>query len=355
MTILIIFLSAVIIRKVLLGGKKERGEASMQTTAAIQKQSSIGSVQFLPVNLFASVMGIAGLSLAWRQSSKFFGTSPIIADIIGLVAMLIFIALSIGYISKWILYPQKVVSEFIHPVLGNFFGTITIAILLLSTLLGTYSQVTGQVVWIIGTATTLVLSFVFVSRLLKGNQEPGHAVPAWLIPVVATLDVGVAGGTMPFPWAHEVNLLCLAIGGIIALVYFALIISRLIHQAPMPAGMTPSLLIMTAPFEVGFLSYTNFTQHIDQFASILFYFGLFLFIVMFFKVFKKSVPFGATWWGVSFPMAALSNAAIKYAMFVDSWLLTWIAAVILALLSVVLIVLFIRTLVILFNGKLLRG
>ncbi|WP_423227546.1 hypothetical protein [Paenibacillus filicis] len=76
---------------------------------------------------------------------------------------------------------------------------------------------------------------------------------------------------------------------------------------------------------------------------------------MFFKVFNKSVPFGATWWGVSFPMAALSNAALKYAMFVDSWLLSTIAAVILALLSIVLIVLFIRTLNMLFTGKWLRG
>ncbi|MDQ0878455.1 tellurite resistance protein [Paenibacillus sp. V4I3] len=327
----------------------------MQTIAAVQKQSRIGSVQFLPVNLFASVMGISGLSLAWRQASKLFGTSPVIADIIGIVAILMFIALSIGYISKWVLYPQKVAGEFTHPILGNFFGTITISILLLSSVLGTYSQVLGQTVWIIGTATTLVLSFVFVSRLLNGNQEPANAVPAWIIPVVATLDVGVAGGTMPFPWAHEINLLCLAIGGIVALVYFVIIVSRLIHHAPMPAGMTPSMLILIAPFEVGFLSYTNFMQQIDQFASILFYFGLFLFIVLFFKVFKKSVPFGASWWGVSFPMAALSNAALEYALFVHSWLLIAIAAIILVLLSIVLIVLFIRTLNILFNGKLLRG
>lgn len=325
----------------------------MQITAAVQKQSNLGSVQFLPVNLFASVMGISGLSLAWRQASKLFGTSPFIADIIGFVAILIFIALSIGYISKWILYPQQVVREFLHPVLGNFFGTITIAILLLSSVLGIYSQVIGQILWILGTATTLVLSFIFVSRLLKGNQEPGSATPAWLLPVVGTLNVGVTGGTMPFSWAHEINLLCLAIGGIIAIVYFTLIVSRLIHHDPLPVGLRPSLLILIAPFEVGFLSYTNFIQQIDSFASILFYFGLFLFLVLFLKVFNKSVPFGVSWWGVSFPMAALSNAALKYAMFVHSWLLITIAGVILTLLSIVLLVLFIRTLNILFNGKLL--
>jgi len=327
----------------------------MQTITAVPKQRSMGSIQFLPVNLFGSVMGISGLSLAWRQASKLFGTSPLIADIIGIVAVLMFIALSVGYISKWALYPQKVAGEFTHPVAGNFFGTITIAILLLSSVLGNYSPGLGQVVWMIGLVTTLALSFIIVSRLLKGSVEPGNAVPAWLIPGVATIDIAVAGGTMPFPWAHEVNLMSLAIGGVVALVFFTIILSRLIHQSPLPAGLMPSMIIMIAPFEVGFLGYTNFMQRIDQFASLLFYFGLFLFIVLFFKVFKKSVPFGASWWAVSFPMAALSNAALKYAMFVHSWLLIAIAAIILALLTIVLVVLFIRTLNILFNGNLLKG
>ncbi|WP_206109296.1 hypothetical protein [Paenibacillus sp. HB172176] len=113
--------------------------------------------------------------------------------------------------------------------------------------------------------------------------------------------------------------------------------------------------ILIAPFEVGFLGYTNVLQRMDSFASLLFYFGLFLFIVLFFKVFKESVPFSPSWWAVSFPIAALSNAALEYAIFVHSWLLIAISAVILAFLSVVLIILFIRTMYILWNGKLLQG
>ncbi|CAH1203823.1 Tellurite resistance protein TehA [Paenibacillus allorhizoplanae] len=327
----------------------------MQTITAIPKQKSIGSVQFLPVNLFASVMGISGLSLAWRQASKLFGTSLVIADIIGIAAVLMFIVLSLGYISKWILYPQKVKDEFKHPIIGNFFGTITIAILLLSSVVGTYSGLTGQVLWIIGTVTTLALSFIIVTRLLDGNHEHGHAVPAWLIPGVGTLDIAVAGGSMPFAWAHEINLLSLAIGGIVALVFLTMILSRLIHHAPMHSGLTPSMLIMIGPFEVGFLGYINFEHRIDQFASILFYFGLFLFIVLFFKVFKKSIPFGASWWGVSFPLAALSNAALQYAIFVHSWPLIAIATIILVLMNIVLVVLFVRTIKALFNGNLLKG
>ncbi|CAI6087731.1 SLAC1 anion channel family protein [Cohnella sp. JJ-181] len=323
--------------------------------AAAEKQRSLGSIQFLPVNLFASVMGVSGLSLAWREANEVFGASTVIADIIGALALAIFIAMSAGYLSKWIHYPQKVKDEFTHPISGNFFGTISIAVLLLSSVVGNYSPTSGQIIWIVGTVATLILCYIFVARLLNGNHQPGNAVPASLIPMVGTIDIAVAGGTMPFPWAHEINLLSLAIGGIVALVFFTLILSRLIHHAPLPAGLMPSLFIMSAPFEVGFLGYTNFEQRIDSFASILFYFGLFLFIVLFFKVFNKSNPFGASWWSVSFPIAALSIAALKYAMYVQSWLLIAVSAVVLALLSIVIIVLLIRTLDVLFRGSLLKG
>ncbi|NHN35573.1 SLAC1 anion channel family protein [Paenibacillus agricola] len=319
------------------------------------KSRRTDALQFLPVNLFASVMGISGLALAWRLSSEVFGTYHFIGDIIGAIAVIIFLILALAYSIKTFRFFEKVIAEFKHPIAGSFFGTITIALLLLSSVISPLSKTLGEIVWIIGTILTIMLSYIIISRLLKGKQEALNFVPAWLIPGVATLDIAVAGGTMPFAWAHEVNLFSLAIGTFIALVFFVLIIHRLIHHEPLAIGLRPSMIILIAPFEVGFLGYTNFSQHIDNFASILFYFGLFLFVVFFFKVFKKTVPFGVSWWAVSFPMAALSNAALKYALYVDSWPIKAIAVILLAVLTFVLIVLFVKTLIILFNGKLLRG
>ena len=106
---------------------------------------------------------------------------------------------------------------------------------------------------------------------------------------------------------------------------------------------------------MGFLAYTNVFGEIDRFASVLFYFGLFLFVVLSFKVFRRDVPFAPSWWAISFPIAALSNAALKYAHAQDSTLLTAIAAVILLFLTVTLFVLTVRTLASLFSGKLLAN
>jgi len=300
-------------------------------------------------------MGISGLSLAWRLSHHVFGTSAAIAEGIGMVAILTFLALAIGYLVKLAKYPAAVQGEFTHPIAGNFFGTITIGILLLSSVLGFYSEILGQVVWGIGTVLTIVLSFIITSRLFKGKQDPTHAAPAWLIPGVATLDIAVAGGTMPMSWAHEVNMFAVAVGTMIALVFFTMIFSRVVHHEPLPKGMVPSLIIMIAPFEVGFLAYVNIAHHVDMFASLLFYFGLFLFITLSFKVFRRSIPFAASWWAISFPMAALSNAALKYAMFANTWPLTVVAGIILAVLTIAIAILFVRTLHLLFSGQLLLG
>lgn len=320
-----------------------------------QALRTTASIRNLPVNLFASVMGIAGLSIAWRQASHEFGVSPLISDAAGVLALVVFVVLGVGYLVKAVKHPEAVVAEYRHPVAGNFFGTITIAILLLSSVVAQLSQTLSEVMWTVGAVFTLALCFAIAGRLLRGKIDAAHAVPAWFIPGVATLDIAVAGGTMPMPWAHEVNLFALAVGTMIALLFFTMIMSRMIHHEPLPASMVPSLLILMAPFEVGFLAYTNFTQRVDTFSGLLFYFGLFVFLTLAPKVFRRGMPFASGWWAISFPMAALAIASLKYAMFVQAWPVKAIAIILLAMLTLAIGVLFVKTLHILLNGKLLGG
>ena len=299
-------------------------------------------------------MGVSGLTSAWRQASQQFNTSPWIDGAVGCVAVALFVLLCVAYSFKVLKFPQAVRSEFRHPIAGNFFGTATIATLLVSTVIAPVSARAAEVLWSIGTVTTIALSFTIVSRLLRGKVDAGHAVPAWLIPGVATLDITVAGAAMPMAWAREVNLFAMAVGTMMALLFFTMIMSRLIHHHEKLANeMVPSMMILMAPFEVGFLAYTNYFQKIDTFAAMLFYFGLFIFFSLAFKIFKRSVPFAAGWWALSFPLAALSNAALRYAEHARSLPVTALAVGLLLFLSALIAVLLFRTLHIAFNGKLL--
>ena len=313
------------------------------------------SIRHLPVNLFGSVMGLSGLALAWRLAHGGLGAPAWVGEAIGAFALAVFVLLALGYLLKLARHPQAVRAEFSHPVAGNFFGTIAISLLLLSALIARYSATAAQVVWTLGVLLTFALSFVVVSRLLKGRVEAAHAVPAWLIPGVATLDIAVTGGRMPMAWAGEVNLLAAAVGAVLALVLLTLIIGRLVHQAPLAPAMTPSLMILVAPFAVGFLAYTSLLGGIDRFAALLFYFALFMFVVVAPQVFRPSVSFSPAWWAISFPMAALVNAALMYAQVQATTPLRLLAGLLLAALTIALAVLTVRTLRIALDSRLLAG
>jgi tellurite resistance protein len=315
--------------------------------------TSEASLRHLPVNLFGSVMGLSGLALAWRLAHGSLGAPAFIGEAIGAFALGVFVLLALGYAAKLARHPQTVHAEFHHPVTGNFFGTIVISMLLLSAVIAPYSAPAAHALWTLGAIATFALSLVVVSRLLKGRLDAAHAVPAWLIPGVATLDIAVTAGHDPsMAWAVELNLLAMAVGAVLALVLLVLIVGRLVHQAPLAPAMTPSLMILVGPFAVGFLAYTNVTGSIDRFAALLFYFALFLFAVLAPKVFRPSINFSAGWWAIGFPMAALANAALKYAQLRGTAPLWAIALLLLGLLSVALAVLTVRTLRIAFNGKL---
>ncbi|QGW83646.1 SLAC1 anion channel family protein [Variovorax paradoxus] len=325
------------------------------TTFPVYSPPTGVSVRNLPVSLFASVMGLSGLALAWRLAHSSLGVPAFIGEAIGAFALGIFVLIVLGYLVKLTRYRAAVQAEFNHPVAGNFFGTIAISILLLSAVVGPYSEMAARAIWTVGVLATFWLSFVVASRLLKGSVDDTHAVPAWLIPGVATLDIAVTGAHMPMAWAPEINLLAGAVGGVLALVLFVLIVRRLVHREPLAQGMTPSLMILVAPFAVGFLAYTNIVGGVDRFASVLFYFALFLFVVIAPKVFRRSIKFSPAWWAISFPMAALANAALKYADARGTGQLWMVAVLLLAVLSVALAVLTVRTVRIALNGNLLHA
>ncbi|WP_295950783.1 SLAC1 anion channel family protein [Rhodoferax sp.] len=328
---------------------------SLSVDPSLLSRSSPGatSIRNLPVNLFGSVMGLSGLALAWRLAHNSLGAPAWVGEAIGAFAVGVFLLLAWAYLAKLVKHPGAVRAEFHHPVTGNFFGTIAISLLLLSVVVGPYSPSAAQAIWTMGVVVTFMLCYAVVSRLLKGQVDASHTVPAWIVPCVATLDIPVTSGQMPMAWVGEVNLLAAAVGTVLALVLFVMIVSRLVHRDPLAPGMAPSLVILMAPFAVGFLAYSNIVGGIDRFAALLFYFALFMFAVVAPKVFRPSVPFSAAWWAISFPMAALVNAALKYAEFRGNAPLWILAAVLLAALSLALAVLTVRTVWIALNWKLL--
>ena len=317
-------------------------------------QRAAPSIRHLPVNLFASVMGISGLAMAWRLAVPH-GAPPVVGEALGVLALVLFAIIGTGYLAKASFHTDAVRAEFTHPVSGNFFGTVAISLLLLSAVIGPWHAGASHAVWTLGAALTLTIGYVAFSRLVSGGLELAQIVPAWIIPGVASLDIPVTGAHLPLPWAAELNLAGLAIGTVAAVVLYTLIVLRIATQPALPPAMKPSLAILMAPLAVGFLAYVNMNGHVDAFAAMLFWFGVFAFAVTTPMVFRRDVPFTPTWWAISFPLAALSNAAFKYADAVQAWPLVAFAWALLVFLTVVLAVLLVKTVRYTLDGRLLHG
>jgi len=335
--------------------KTSAAVAELTSAANAEKTSKVENpIQYLPVGLFGSTVALAGLGIAWKQSTALFGAPPIISLAITVVTCIAFMLLVIGYLTKMVKYPDKVRTELNNPVAANFLGTFFISAVLIASLIVPFFLTLARSVWIIGAIGGLVFMFVLTSRLYRGHLKITDAVPPTLIPGLTVLNTATAGAVMKWGWfTHEFDLILFSLGIVYVFVFFVLISYRLIHREPVVTFLVPTLLLMCAPFEVGFMTYMSQVPQVDMFGSVIFYFGLFIFVVLFFIVFKKGLPFMVSWWGSCFSAGALANAAIKYANVSQDPLVKDIAIFLLIVLSVMVLITFALTIRYLAKGKLL--
>ncbi len=323
----------------------------MSGTVVAERQSLFA---YLPVGLFGSVMGLTGLSVAWRLAHARYGVPEAISLGIAGLAVLAFVLVSLGYALKLVTAFSAVRSEFRHPIAGNLFGTFLISLLLLPILVAPYALRTAQIMWAAGAIFMVLFAWLVVSRWMSDRQQVAHATPAWIIPVVGLLDVPLALPSLGLPPMHGVMVLALAVGLFFAVPLFTLIFSRLLFEPPMPDALKPSLLILVAPFAVGYSTYTLTAGHTDLFAEALFMLTLFMLAVLLGQLRNLPLccPFRVSWWAVSFPLAACSIAALRFAGAEPGVVTDAIALALLGLATLVIGALLGRTLLGIFKGEL---
>ncbi|PAF48643.1 C4-dicarboxylate ABC transporter [Helicobacter sp. 12S02232-10] len=314
-----------------------------------------GLFSYLPISLFGSVMGLSGLGIAWELASVLYGIPFVVSQIIVLIAVLVFVALVIAYGLKIITNFEGFSSEFKNPLLRSFFGTFIISLLLLPIVIYSYVPLVAMVMWGVGAVLMLVFSWHIVSFWICSKQEMGYVTPAWIIPVVGTLDIPLASNLFGSgEGIYYLNVLSLSIGLFFAVPIITLILSRILLFDKLPDKLMPSLMILVAPFSVGFSAYVSIVGEIDLFALALFFLGLFIFFVLLPQHFAitKCCPFRVTWWAVSFPMSALLISVLKVAKEFNNVFLHSLALFFLVVVTLTILWLLIRTLKGIFKGEL---
>ena len=304
----------------------------------MQEQESIKSIpsnrlQYFPIMMFATIMGLAGLTLVYKRASEVFQFPSFISTIMLVITTVVFFTISYFYILKIIKYKDEVKKELAHPIRINFFAASSISMLLLSMVYRHNIDFVSQIFFIVGAGLHIFFTFFTIKYWINNNLEMQHSNPAWFIPIVGNLIVPIAGKGFV---NDEILYFYFSVGIFFWIILFAIILNRIIFHAQFMAKFMPTLFILIAPPAVGFISYIKLTGNLDFFAQILFNLGLF-FTILVFVMYKNfiNIKFFVSWWAFTFPMAAITLATILMYELSHYWFYSFIANILIVITTII--------------------
>ncbi|BBK29562.1 tellurite resistance protein [Stella humosa] len=300
-------------------------------------------LRHFPLPLFASVMGLMGLSFAWRRAAIVFPDLPaVIGEAILALAVVWFLVVAGLYAAKAATRWPDVLAEARHPARANFLTAISIAVMLIGTGLLPHAPRFAEAVWLAGVAGNVALAVVIIRRWILERFEPAQVTPAWFIPVVGNVVPPLAGVELGYV---ELSWFCFAGGLGFWLVLFPLTMGRLFTGDPLPPGLSPMLFIFLAPPSVGFLSWLELNGGVlDAAANFLFHLALFIALCLAAMAPRfLRVPWSLISLAYTFPLAALAAAALRYHQMAGSRVTLVLAAGLLMLASAVVAAVFAGT------------
>ena len=263
-------------------------------------------MQFFPITLFASIMGLTGLSIAFMRAADFYPILHRAGNGLLLLAFGLFLVICGLYIGKIIRFPHEAQQEFNHPVRFNFYPAISISLLLLAIAMMESYPSLAKGLWLAGSIAHLAFTLIAVSRWIGRLYSIQQFNPSWFIPVVGNILVPIAGVEFA---SKEISWFFFSIGLVFWLSLFAIMVYRLGFHGDLPGKLVPTLFILIAPPAIGFVSYYRLTGNFDAAGRILLYLALFIALLLFTMVKKfLRLPFFMSWWAYTFPLCALTIA-----------------------------------------------
>lgn len=314
--------------------------------------SSPAPLKFLMPGWFATVMGLCGLALAWRSAQGLLGDmAGMFSLLIGLLALLVAGVLLVASVIRWQRYPLALAEDLKHPVRHAFIAAVPVSLLLLATVGVSHDGAAGplqplwQTLWWLGSLTQLWATLWVLGRWLApvaqvpAGGSPGglwpSVTPVLLIPVVGNVVVPLAG----LPLGHELwSTTQFGVGAFLWPVVIALVMVRRLVHSPLPDRILAAWFIAIAPPAVIGVVLMQMRAPLSLVLGV---WGVALFFLAWLLPLARRVvaqPFSIAFWGLSFPLAALSTLSLQVHLAVPgSGLLQTLAVLLLAASSIVVI------------------
>ncbi len=338
---------------------------------------------------FAASMGTGGLANLLYQLENNSQLLKTIAQILGVLNLIMFISFLIPWILRWVFHLDKLKEDIKHPIMSNFFVTMPVAGIILGTnffIMGKdyfsmpFITTLSLVFWCIGVILALILGiFITYNMMMSENMKPEITNFSWFITPVASIVIPLLGNMLVkyyvfinLPLAKFINLINLnffGIGFTLFIILSSIVLHRFIYYKMPPAMVLPTFWIILGPIGVGTISLmgladTNVllgllqsSDSIKLLAMIFWGFGLWAFgliSLVTIKYLKQGkIPFSLSWWAFIFPLAAYSLSSLIIYQYTKVQFIFIFTIILIILLVIIWVITLIRTIIGIANGKLL--
>ncbi len=289
------------------------------------------SIRDFAPSWFASVMGTGALALV---SLAYSGELTVLKNVaVGLTYLntALFFVLLIPWSLRWLEYREEATKDLYHPMVCHFYGTIAIAMLVLSAdyLLILKNVAMAKAFWLIGTPLTVFFALLIPYLMfIQEEIEVKNVTPAWFIPPVGLIVIPLSGGpligTFHGVWGETavlINYFAWGSGFFLYLGLFAIVLFRFIRHEPMPCGMAPAIWINLGPIGAGTSTlyaivknspFITAKEPFFAFGLVFWGFGLWWLvmaaIMTLHYIRKLNLPYSLAWWAFIFPLGAYVSA-----------------------------------------------
>ena len=331
---------------------------------------------FLP-SWFAANMGTGILAIVTLAYSKYIPFFKILAYYMFYFNLVLFFALLIPWFLRWILFPKNAIADLKHPILSNFYPTVSVAMLVIATgfIIIIHNMPYAEIFWITGALLTFAFGiYIPYISFMSENIKLEHINPAWFIPPVGLIVIPIAGAKIAVnhlgiygEFLNIINFISWGSGFFLYLALLAVIIYRLILHTPMPGALIPTIWINLGPIGAGTISLlgiaTTFTFLTDKsaiyFLGFIFWgFGIWWVLVAIFLTLhyikKLNLKYEMSWWAFIFPLGAFVGATHNISSIFKIEVIDYIGFVLYFLLFFLWLITLSKTLYYSFSGKVFK-
>jgi tellurite resistance protein len=257
------------------------------------------------------VLGLAGLSNAWRAAASLWPLPARVGEVIAALAVMVWAVLLPLQAIRWVVAREAVCAEWRHPIHNCYPGLAPTTTLLVALAVAPYAAEVAHVLFAAGAVAQTAFAVWRTGTLWNGGRDPLTTTPVVYLPTVAGgFVLATAAGELGYP---TIGALAFGAGLFSWLALESVILHRLLVHDALAIPLLPTLGIQLAPPVVGCVAYLSLTTGSpDNFALALLGYGLLQAPVLV-RVAPRlhAQPFAASYWAFTFGASALALAPIR--------------------------------------------